>query len=253
MFNYLPLPFVLNPSLNGGVAPIYLALVGFMLFWFVSKSEKLKLRYFKKYQPDEAWLQFIFMTKWWGLITMGVFPIVVLNFLEPQRTLAYYGLNLRSDTLLFNGVAILALCIIVLPLAAFSAKKPKNLLNYPQIRAKIWDVKTFRLNLLGWALYLFGYELLFRGVLLFPLVDAYGLWLAIAVNVALYSATHIPKGLDETIGAAFLGFVLCLLTLMAGNIWIAFFVHVAMAWTNSLTALKHHPEIHYIKWQKKAS
>jgi hypothetical protein len=40
---------------------------------------------------------------------------------------------------------------------------------------------------------------------------------------------------------------------MAGNIWIAFLVHVAMAWTNSLTALKHHPEIHYSKWQKNVS
>lgn len=147
----------------------------------------------------------------------------------------------------------MGLSALVVPLAAFSAKKPKNLSNYPQIRAKIWDVKTFRLNLLGWAIYLFGYELLFRGVLLFPLVEAYGVWLAIAVNVALYSATHIPKGLDETIGAAILGFILCLFTLMAGNIWIAFIVHVAMAWTNSLTALKHHPEIYYIQWQKKAS
>jgi hypothetical protein len=63
----------------------------------------------------------------------------------------------------------------------------------------------------------------------------------------------IPKGFDETIGAVPLGFLLCLLTLMAGNIWIAFLVHVAMAWTNSLTALKHHPEIHYNKWQKNAS
>ena len=32
-----------------------------------------------------------------------------------------------------------------------------------------------------------------------------------------------------------------------GTIWIAFLVHVAMAWTNNLTALKYHPEIHLIK------
>jgi membrane protease YdiL (CAAX protease family) len=253
MLNYLPLPFEQTPSLKGGIAPIYLTLFGFILFWFVSKSDKLKQRYFEKYQDNEAWLQFIFMTKWWGLFTMGLLPLIILKFLEPQRALSYYGLNFRGDTLLFNGISILVLSLIVLPLVSYSAKKTKNLRNYPQIRAKIWDVKTFRLNLLGWVLYLFGYELLFRGILLFPLVDAYGLWLAIAVNVALYSATHIPKGIDETIGAAFLGFVLCLLTLMAGNIWIAFIVHVVMAWSNSLTALKHHPEIHYIKWQKKAS
>jgi membrane protease YdiL (CAAX protease family) len=253
MIHFLRIPFDQSPSLQSGVAPIYLALCGFMVFWFISKSEALKAYYFKKYPTDAAWLHFIFMTKWLGFFSMGVLPLLFLLATEPQRSIAYYGLNFRSDTLLFNVVATVGLSLILIPLAAFSAKRPKNLVNYPQIRALNWDVKTFRLNLLGWFVYLFGYELLFRGVLLFPLVEAYGVWLAIAINVALYSATHIPKGLDETIGALPLGFILCLLTLMAGNIWIAFLVHVAMAWTNSLTALKHHPEIHYNKWQKNAS
>jgi membrane protease YdiL (CAAX protease family) len=251
--HYLALPFDQTPSLAGGIAPIYLALIGFVCFWFVSKSERIKAYYFKKYTHDTAWLRFIYMTKWVGFLTMGLLPLLVLLLLNPSRNLAYYGLNFRSDTLLFNLVLTIGLAAILIPLAAFSAKKPKNLVNYPQIRAKNWDTKTFRYNLLGWAVYLFGYELLFRGLLLFPLVEAYGIWLAVAVNVALYSATHIPKGLDETIGAAPLGFLLCLLTLMAGNIWIAFLVHVAMAWTNSLTALKHHPEIHYSKWLKNVS
>jgi membrane protease YdiL (CAAX protease family) len=185
------------------------------------------------------------MTKWLGLLSMGLFPLLILMLLEPHRGIAYYGLNFRTDTLLFNLLVTLGLLLIVVPLAAYSAKKEKNLVNYPQIRAKNWTKKTYRLNLLGWAVYLLGYELLFRGLLLFPLVEAYGLWLAVAVNIALYSATHIPKGLDETIGAVPLGLVLCLLTLMAGNIWISVIVHIGMAWTNSLTALKYHPEIHY--------
>ena len=94
-------------------------------------------------------------------------------------------------------------------------------------------------------MYLFGYEILFRGFLLFPLAEHLGVWTAIAINISLYSATHIPKGLEETIGALPLGLVLCILTLASGTIWIAFVVHVAMAWTNSFTALKFHPDIHY--------
>lgn len=253
MIEFLPLPFDHKPTLTGGVAPIYLALIGFMVFWFISKSEKIKDYYFKKYDTNTAWLRFIYMTKWVGFLSMGLLPLVVLSIIHPERGLTDYGLNFRTDTLLFNVLATISLSAIVIPLAVFSAKKPKNLLNYPQIRASNWNQKTFRLNLWGWAIYLFGYELLFRGILLFPLVEAFGIWLAIAVNVALYSATHIPKGIEETIGAVPLGFVLCLLTLMAGNIWIAFLVHVAMSWANSLTALKYHPEIHYDQWQKKAS
>jgi len=253
MFTFLTLPFDIKPSLKEGISPIYLALVGFVVFWFISKSERIKMKYFNKYDQDTAWLKFIFMTKWVGFFSMGLLPLLFLLITVPHRAIGYYGLNFRTDTLLFNLLMILLLGSILIPLANFSAKKPKNLVNYPQIRAKRWDTKTFRLNLIGWAVYLFGYELLFRGLLLFPLVEAYGLWLAIAINVALYSATHIPKGIEETLGAAPLGFLLCLLTLMAGNIWIAFVVHVIMAWTNSLTALKYHPEIHYEKWGKNVS
>jgi membrane protease YdiL (CAAX protease family) len=131
----------------------------------------------------------------------------------------------------------------VVPLVYFSAKKEKNLVNYPQIRAKVWSKKLKTRNAIGWAAYLFGYEMLFRGVLLFPLYHEFGIWPAIAVNIALYSATHIPKGLDETIGAIPLGLVLCILTLLTGTIWIAFILHVIMAWTNTFTALKFNPDM----------
>ena len=80
-----------------------------------------------------------------------------------------------------------------------------------------------------------------------PVVDSIGVWPAIAINIALYSATHIPKGLEETIGAIPLGLVLCILTLSTGTIWIAFLVHVVMAWTNTLTSLKFNPDMKYIK------
>ena len=162
-------------------------------------------------------------------------------------SLSDYGLVYIEETTLYSIVWTLGLSVLVIPLVHFSARKPKNLVNYPQIRAKVWTKKMVYMNALGWFLYLFGYEFLFRGVLLFPLIEPLGVWPAIAVNIALYSATHIPKGLDETIGAIPLGLVLCLLTLSSGTIWIAFFVHVAMAWTNTFTALRFNPETNYIK------
>ncbi len=182
---------------------------------------------------------------------MGVAPLVTCLVLLEGSTPTDYGLTIIPETTFYSIVWTLGLSALVIPIAYFSAKKPKNLVNYPQIRAKEWTQRTVFINALGWALYLFGYELLFRGTLLFPLVDSVGVWPAIAINIALYSATHIPKGLDETIGAAPLGLVLCLLTIASGTIWIAFFVHVAMAWTNSFTALKFHPDIHYVGSKRK--
>jgi membrane protease YdiL (CAAX protease family) len=174
---------------------------------------------------------------------MGIVPIIICLLLIENYTLSDYGLTFISETAIFSVLWTLGLSIIVVPLVYHSAKKSKNLVNYPQIRAKVWSKKIMIINALGWFLYLFGYEFLFRGVLLFPLVESLGVWPAITINIALYSATHIPKGLDETIGAIPLGFILCLLTIHSGTIWIAFFVHVIMAWTNTFTALHYNPDI----------
>ena len=38
---------------------------------------------------------------------------------------------------------------LVIPLVYFSAKNPKNFINYPQIRAKTWTTKIVLINALG--------------------------------------------------------------------------------------------------------
>ena len=117
------------------------------------------------------------------------------------------------------------------------------MVNYPQIRAEVWDIRMVIGNLVSWAVYLLGYEIFFRGVLLFPVVQTAGAWAAIGINIGMYSGTHIPKGAGETIGAIPLSAILCLLCLHAGSFWPAFLVHVAMAWTTTLTSLKYHPDM----------
>ena len=227
--------------------PLLLTLVFFSIYWFTSKSEKIKKRFYDKYDHDQASLKHIFFTKYFGFISMGILPTILCLVFLPELTLADLGLTFIYKTAQFSIFWILGLSILIIPLVYFSAKKPKNLLNYPQIRAKVWTKKMVFINALGWFLYLFGYEFLFRGILLIPLIEPLGMWPAIAINIALYSATHIPKGLDETVGAIPLGFVLCLLTISSGTIWIAFIVHVVMAWTNTFTALKFHPEMNLKK------
>ena len=227
--------------------PIVGALVSFIIFWFTYKSEKVKARFWAKNNEEKASEKFILFTKYFGGLVMGVLPLIACLITIPDTGLDYYGLTFRSDTLLATVVWTLGLAVLVIPLATMSARKPKNLINYPQIRMKEWDRSLIIRNAFAWAIYLLGYELLFRGVLLFPLVEEIGLWPAIAVNIALYSGTHIPKGLDETIGAIPLSIVLCILTLQTGTIWIAFFVHLAMAWTNSFTALRFHPDMKVVK------
>ncbi|MBN1820821.1 MAG: CPBP family intramembrane metalloprotease [Prolixibacteraceae bacterium] len=226
--------------------PIIAGLIGFIIFWFTQKSDKLKKKTIARLDQDKGSARFINSTRYLGGFTIGVIPLVAYFIAFPDTSLSDVGLTLYSITILETVLWIAGFSIVLIIMASFSARKPENLVNYPQIRAKEWNRKMIAGNMVSWAAYLLGYELFFRGILLFPLVATIGLWPAIAVNIGMYSATHIPKGLSETIGAIPLAVVLCLLSISTGTIWIAFFVHLAMAWTNFLTALKHNPEMKII-------
>lgn len=229
--------------------PIVGGLAGFAIFWFTQNSEKLKASFIKKYGHDIGYAKFVIYTRYLGAFSIGILPFFAFVVAFPETTLSELGLGIQKETILSAVLWSLGLMAIIVPLTAISARKPENLINYPQIRAKEWNRRMISGNLLAWAVYLLGYEFLFRGVLLFPLVEGIGLWPAIAVNIGMYSGTHIPKGLKETLAAIPFSVVLCLLTIHTGSIWIAYFVHVAMAWTNSLTSLKLNPEMKIVKKQ----
>jgi membrane protease YdiL (CAAX protease family) len=75
------------------------------------------------------------------------------------------------------------------------------------------------------------------------MVQSFGTWNAVALNLALYSLIHVPKGWKEAIGSLPLGFLMCMLCLQAGNIWPAFIAHGFLALSNEWFALANHPDI----------
>lgn len=221
---------------------IVLSTFFFSVYWFIFASEKIKQNFYSKYSGDEGTIRHVLFTKYAGFVLMGVVPAIAFYFIEPKYSLSDFGISFSKGTNLITLYWCLGLGIPIVIMNYFNSRRDKTFSMYPQIRAKEWDKKLIFKYSLAWCAYLFGYEFLFRGILFIPLVDTLGVWNAIAINIALYSATHIPKGMDETIGAAPLGLVLCLITLQTGTIWVAFMVHVALALSNSLTALKFHPE-----------
>jgi membrane protease YdiL (CAAX protease family) len=252
MYHHLTVDFSFRKQDLEACLPIFTALVFFCAYWFIAQSQKIKSYFYERFEFDRASCLHISFTKLAGFVLMGVCPLIICLICLKDYHPADYGFTIKTETSVFSLYWIVGLSLLALPITWLSAKKQKNRMRYPQIRAKKWSRRTVIMDLAGWFIYLLGYEFLFRGILLFPVTDVIGVWPAIAVNIALYSATHIPKGFDETLGAVPLGFVLCILTLQSGTIWIAFFVHVAMAWVNTLTALKYNPLTNYVK-QKHAN
>lgn len=245
MYNYYPIDFTWNTEMTQVCLPIMLALLSFIAFWFISHSEQVKAYFLNKNDADTASLKHFLYMKSSGFIVFGIIPLILCLLFIPNMTIEDYGLNFSMKTLGFTLIWAVGLSIIVIPFVNKNAKNPANYKIYPQIKSKKWNKNLMIKSLIGWLVYLLGYELLFRGVLLFPLLEQLGLWPAITINTALYSATHIPKGLNEALSAIPFGIILCLLTIASGNIIIAVVVHIAIAWTNNLATVMNHPEITY--------
>jgi membrane protease YdiL (CAAX protease family) len=126
-----------------------------------------------------------------------------------------------------------------------TAHKPENYDAYPEMRVPHWGAGPVAANVASCAAYMFAYEFLFRGFLLFACLAAMPAWLAIAVNVVIYALAHVPKGPREALGSLPLGIVLCLSAIETGAIWAAFLIHVVMSQLNDYLAVRANPAMRF--------
>ena len=251
-----------NTDLEAILAVLVLT-VGFVAYWFVSQSPKMqRFFYGDKTTPSPSFegggqipkvqdiqaLNYVLFQRYIGVLLLGIFPCCVL-LIFTDKNLAEYGLNLafNDKNLPIMLYWIAGMCLVVLPTSYINAKKEDNLAMYPQVRAKIWTNTTFFHEWTSWIAYLFAYELLFRGFFLYACVRVMPASVAICVNACAYALAHLPKGQKEAVGAIPLGILFSYVTLITGNIWVAFVVHCVMALSNSIFSFYFQKEMKYKK------
>ncbi len=231
-----------KPEHTNAFVTIISVSIGFVAYWFIALNPTLKWMFFKRYRGDNAWIAYVTFQKMMGTLFMGIIPGIIL-LSTSDYTLPHLGLKAGrySESLVYMGV----MCILILIINLFATKNPLNQAMYPQMRIANWNKKNILINSFAWAVYLFAYEFMFRGLLLMVCYDSFGFWPAVAINLCFYSATHIPKGLGETIGTFPYGLLLCFVTISTGSIAVAFVTHLALALSNDYFSVYHHPEMKF--------
>ena len=97
----------------------------------------------------------------------------------------------------------------------------------------------------GWISYLVAYELLFRGYLLFSCLQAFGIWPAVTLNVALYSSLHLHTGMKEAMAAIPFGIVLIFATLLSESIIPAVILHAVQAVSCDTWCILENPQMSF--------
>ncbi len=177
-----------------------------------------------------------------GLIILGGLPAIVAWMFFSLNPLDL-GFKSGGTPDLWLWIAGASLLFIILN--SFNSKSPELRAIYPELRLREWNAKGLSIAISGWILYLTGYEFLFRGLLLFTCYDAFGLWPAIVINLALYSALHLPKGLKEATAAIPFGALLCYLTLESQSILPAIILHSLQAISCEIFCIYRNPEMKF--------
>ncbi|MEM0999172.1 MAG: CPBP family intramembrane glutamic endopeptidase [Bacteroidota bacterium] len=233
-----------NEEALPAVLAIGVATIGFIIYYFTIISEKLAARFRERFGEEAGQARWVIAQRLIGAAVLGI-PSLILIPLVLGKSPAAYGISFS-----INGTAALYIAVlgaIIIPMNLFRAGKPANLVHYPQIRTKKWDVRLLGISSISWVLYLLGYEILFRGLLLFGCVEALGVWPALAINASIYSFAHFFKGIGETVGAIPFGIVISILCLHTGNFMVAFIVHCFLALSNQTVAVFKNPEIEWVK------
>ena len=223
---------------------ILVVAAGFMAYYFISKSEKIKNKFIKKFGAEKTLVRWVVFERLLGVLFFGIIPLISISIIF-RDNIKNYGIS--SSNLILSMYWISGLSPILILMNYFNCKKEDNLAMYPQIRISEWNLQLVILSAFSWTAYLLAYEFMFRGYLLFISVEYLGVWPAIALNIAIYALVHVPKGIKEAIGALPLGIVLGIITIQTGNIWVAFVVHVVLALSNEWFSLRAHPQMRFVK------
>ena len=224
---------------------IFVVIISFLVYYFLSNSGTVKKSFIRRIGVEKIKVYWILFEKLLGFLFFGIIPLAVVFVIFNDR-LQTFGIS--DENILLSIYWITGLSPVLIILSYFNSKTKENLKRYPQIRTSKWDLKLLVISALSWFLYLLAYEFMFRGFLLFISEKNLGIWLAIIINIVVYSLAHLPKGVKETVGAIPLGLVLCLISLQTGNIWASFFLHLVLALSNEWFSLKANPDMKfYIK------
>ncbi len=230
------------------VFSIVLSLLSYGFFLLALNSRQVRNRLARKFGKEKAKAYRILIQRGTGILLYGIIPAFLVSLFF-SKNFSAYGLAFKNftESLLWT----LGLSLLIIPINLKTAKNPSYHKKYPEIQTAEWGADLLFISALSWILYLFAYELLFRGILFFSCLRSFGLWPAVLINIFIYTAFHLHKGWKEMTGSVFFGFALCILTYKTGTLWTSFFCHTVLALSNEWFSIYFNPQMK-IKYIKKA-
>ena len=158
-----------------------------------------------------------------GICLLGILPPIFSAY-KPGEI---FGGNTAPSKL--QVLTCLALCLIAVYTAISEARKKAILPNFEYLPFSTSFIICF---ILIRIIFLFSFELYFRGYLLRDFLEWLSPVSAVFLNILLYTLIHLFSDRKELIACIPFGLTMCLLCLWIGAVWPAILIHTSLGITH---------------------
>lgn len=220
------------------------ASVGFILWYVLSSSLRLPVRYQIMYDANPPYVSRILRRRTLATIIYAVIPLVIIRYTDWIGRPSLSDLNIsfawNSDVSKYSAIGVL----VVIVMSLITTKRESNLEIYPELRVRFWRPNILIWSALSWVMYILAYEFFYRGLLLQALLFHLDEIPAIAACTALYGLTHYFKLNRMTPLSIIWSVISCYMVLRVGSLWPAIIIHLSLCLVIEWLSIKYHREMY---------
>ncbi len=157
-------------------------------------------------------------------IVFFLIPAGIIRYIFKEKLRAY-GIDRGNSKLGFNYTAVSLIVMIVV--LWFISAQPSFTLFYPHYSGAKYSWTLFFIYETGMLFYLFAWEFIWRGYMLFGLKEKFGVY-SIFIQMIPFVILHNGKPFVETLGAIGGGIFLGFLAFRTGSMLYCFFIHAGI-------------------------
>ncbi|HJW30703.1 MAG TPA: CPBP family intramembrane glutamic endopeptidase [Saprospiraceae bacterium] len=223
---------------------LVVASIGFILWYVLSSSLRLPVRYQIFYDANPPYVNRILRRRTLAVFIYALIPLFILRFTDWVGRPSLEDLNIRfiwnKEVMLYSIAGVL----ITVILSWLTSSKDSNLEIYPELRIRFWRPRIIILSALTWVIYILAYEFFYRGMLLQSLRFHLNDVTSIAACTALYSLTHYWKLNRVTTSSIVYSVLACWVVIRTDSLIAPILAHLSLALSTEWFSIKYHREMY---------
>jgi hypothetical protein len=193
--------------------------------YYITSRRFFRVNFFLQLQsnPDVFLIEYIY---WFvgDFVTFFILAILIIKFFL-KESIKDYGLRWGEHKIGFT-ISFIFLAVM-LPLIWFFSATPEFVEKYPHLLSARSDWGEFSIYEMGMIIYMFSWEFIWRGFMLFGLKEKFGYY-AVLIQMIPFVILHNGKPIAETLGAIAGGIALGILAFRTNSFFYGLITHMGV-------------------------